>query len=166
MHYRLFLILSIVGIISGCGGGGGNSESEVAPVVTQNKPPSISVANAPSEVAKGQSLALTATASDEDGSIASVIWQQTAGQVVLAEPTKANSITLDLAPASSFTPKEYVFTVTATDNQGAAVTQSIRFTAFNRMDQFASSRLLHQGSMGPTLNEIRQAQGLSEQISK
>lgn len=163
MHYRLFLILSIVGIISGCGGGGGNSESEVAPVVTQNNPPSISVANVPSEVAKGQSLALTATASDEDGSIASVIWQQTAGQVVLAEPTNANSITLDLAPASSFTPKEYVFTVTATDNQGAAVTQSIRFTAFNRMDQFASSRLLHQGSMGPTLNEIRQAQGLSEQ---
>lgn len=163
MHYKLFLILSIASILSGCGGGGGNSENEVTPVVTRNKAPSISITNVPSEVAKGQSLTLSATASDEDGSIASVIWQQSEGQNVLAEPVNANSITLDLAPALSFTPTEYAFTVTATDNQGATATANIRFTALNRMDQLASSRLLHQGSMGPTLNEIHQAQGLSEQ---
>jgi uncharacterized protein (DUF1800 family) len=163
MNYRLYLILSIASILSGCGGGGGNSESDVPPVVTQNKSPSISVVNAPSEVAKGQSLTLSVTANDEDGSIASVIWRQSTGQNVLAEPIDANSITLDLAPASSFTPTEYAFTVTATDNQGATATANIRFMALNRMDQFASSRLLHQGSMGPTLNEIRQLQGLSEQ---
>ena len=32
----------------------------------------------------------------------------------------------------------------------------------NPMDEFSAARLLHQGTMGPTLREIRKAQGLSE----
>ncbi|MEM5545056.1 DUF1800 domain-containing protein [Pseudoalteromonas fuliginea] len=159
MHYKYFLMASSVLLLSACGGSG----SDDTPTINGNEIPILSVANIPSDITKSQTIELTATASDNDGTITSVIWEQTAGLKVLDEPIAANSVIINIPSALSYSPKEYAFNVTATDNEGAIAVKTVSFIARNAMDEFAAARLLHQGSMGPTLNEIRKAQGLSEQ---
>ncbi|MEL0633349.1 DUF1800 family protein [Pseudoalteromonas carrageenovora] len=159
MHYKISLIASSIFILSACGGSG----SDDTPTINGNKIPILSVANIPTEIAKGQTIELTATASDKDGTISSVVWQQTSGTVLLNEPIEATSATITLAPALSYKPIDYAFSVTATDNEGATSSQIVSFTARNSMDDHSAARLLHQGSMGPTYTEIKSARGLSEQ---
>lgn len=91
------------------------------------------------------------------------MWEQTAGLKVLNAPVNASSITITLPDAQSHAAMEYAFSVTATDNEGATNVKTVSFVARNSMDETAAARILQQGSMGPTLSEIRQAQGLSEQ---
>ncbi|MEL0647069.1 DUF1800 family protein [Pseudoalteromonas agarivorans] len=159
MHYKISLIASSIFILSACGGSG----SDDTPTINGNKIPILSVANIPTEIAKGQTIELIATASDKDGTISSVVWQQTSGTVLLNEPIEATSATITLAPALSYKPIDYAFSVTATDNEGATSSQIVSFTARNSMDDHSAARLLHQGSMGPTYTEIQSARGLSEQ---
>ena len=158
MHYKLVLIVSSVFFLSACGGSG----SDDTPTVNGNKLPSLTLSGLPSDITKSQTIELKATASDADGSIASVIWQQTSGPTVLNEPVNASSVSVKLADALTYTPSEYAFNVTATDNEGATTVKTVNFFARNSMDAFSAARLLHQGSMGPTLVEIQNAQGQSE----
>ena len=158
MHYKLVLIVSSVFFLSACGGSG----SDDTPTVNGNKLPSLTLSGLPSDIIKSQTIELKATASDADGSIASVIWQQTSGPTVLNEPVNASSVSVKLADALTYTPSEYAFNVTATDNEGATTVKTVNFFARNSMDAFSAARLLHQGSMGPTLVEIQNAQGQSE----
>lgn len=158
MHYKLVLIVSSVFFLSACGGSG----SDDTPTVNGNKLPSLTLSGLPSDITKSQTIELKATASDADGSIASVIWQQTSGPTVLSEPVNANLVSVKLADALTYTPSEYAFNVTATDNEGATTVKTVNFFARNSMDAFSAARLLHQGSMGPTLAEIQSAQGQSE----
>lgn len=158
MHYKLVLIVSSVFFLSACGGSG----SDDTPTVNGNKLPSLTLSGLPSDITKSQTIELKATASDADGSIASVIWQQTSGPTVLSEPVNASSVSVKLADALTYTPSEYAFNVTATDNEGATTVKTVNFFARNSMDAFSAARLLHQGSMGPTLVEIQNAQGQSE----
>jgi len=158
MHYKLVLIASSVFFLSACGGSG----SSDTPTVNGNKLPILTLSDVPRDIKKSQTIDLTATASDADGSIASVIWQQVSGPVVLNEPVNASSVSVKLADASTYTPLEYAFNVTATDNEGATTVKTVNFFARNSMDTFSAARLLHQGSMGPTLSEIQRAQGQSE----
>ena len=158
MHYKLVLIVSSVFFLSACGGSG----SDDTPTVNGNKLPSLTLSSLPSDITKSQTIELKATASDADGSIASVIWQQTSGPTVLNEPVNASSVSVKLADALTYTPSEYAFNVTATDNEGATTVKTVNFFARNSMDAFSAARLLHQGSMGPTLVEIQNAQGQSE----
>ena len=158
MHYKLVLIVSSVFFLSACGGSG----SDDTPTVNGNKLPSLTLSGLPSDIIKSQTIELKATASDADGSIASVIWQQTSGPTVLSEPVYANLVSIKLADALTYTPSEYAFNVTATDNEGATTVKTVNFFARNSMDAFSAARLLHQGSMGPTLVEIQNAQGQSE----
>ncbi|MDO6636151.1 DUF1800 family protein [Pseudoalteromonas carrageenovora] len=159
MHYKISLIASSIFILSACGGSG----SDDTPTINGNKIPILSVADIPNEIAKGQTIELSATASDKDGTISSVVWQQTSGTVLLNEPIEATSATITIEPALSYKPINYSFSVTATDNEGATNTQVVSFTARNSMSDYSAARLLHQGSMGPTLAEIQSAKGLSEQ---
>ncbi len=159
MHYKISLIASSIFILSACGGSG----SDDTPTINGNKIPILSVADIPNEIAKGQTIELSATASDKDGTISSVVWQQTSGTVLLNEPIEATSATITIEPALSYKPINYAFSVTATDNEGATNTQVVSFTARNSMSDYSAARLLHQGSMGPTLAEIQSAKGLSEQ---
>ncbi|KAF7778251.1 hypothetical protein PMAN_a3075 [Pseudoalteromonas marina] len=158
MHYKLVLIVSSVFFLSACGGSG----SDDTPTVNGNKLPSLTLSGLPSDITKSQTIELKATASDADGSIASVIWKQTSGPTVLSESVNASSVSVKLADALTYTPSEYAFNVTATDNEGATTVKTINFFARNSMDAFSAARLLHQGSMGPTLVEIQNAQGQSE----
>jgi hypothetical protein len=147
MHYKLVLIVSSVFFLSACGGSG----SDDNPTVNGNKLPSLTLSGLPSDIIKSQTIELKATASDADGSIASVIWQQTSGPTVLSEPVNASSVSVKLADALTYTPSEYAFNVTATDNEGATTVKTVNFFARNSMDAFSAARLLHQGSMGQRL---------------
>ncbi|WP_166109772.1 DUF1800 domain-containing protein [Pseudoalteromonas sp. Z9A5] len=159
MHYKFVLMASSVLLLSACGGSG----TDDTPTINGNKIPILSIANIENDITKNQTIQLAATASDKDGTITSVIWEQTAGLKVLDEPISANTVTINLPPALSYAPREYAFNVTATDNEGATNVKTVSFVARNSMDEFTAARLLHQGSMGPKLSEIRKAQGLSEQ---
>ncbi|WP_372761830.1 DUF1800 family protein [Pseudoalteromonas sp.] len=176
MYYRTFLLASCVWLLSACGGAGSDStvttEPEVGsgtgtgdtPVVSVNKAPSILVADIESEMIKSRIVELIATASDPDGTISSIVWQQTAGHKVLNGPVEAGRVTVTLPELQSYSAMEYTFSVTATDNEGATSVKAVSFVVSNHnsMDEFAAARLLHQGTMGPTLAEIRKAQGLTE----
>ena len=140
MHYKLVLIVSSVFFLSACGGSG----SDDTPTVNGNKLPSLTLSGLPSDITKSQTIELKATASDADGSIASVIWQQTSGPTVLNEPVNASSVSVKLADALTYTPSEYAFNVTATDNEGATTVKTVNFFARNSMDAFSAARLLHQ----------------------
>ena len=159
MYYRTFLLASSALFISACGGSG----SDETPVISTNKIPSLSITNIKNDIVKGQTIDLNATVGDADGVISSVVWEQTAGLKVLNAPVNASSITITLPDAQSHAAMEYAFSVTATDNEGATNVKTVSFVARNSMDETAAARILQQGSMGPTLSEIRQAQGLSEQ---
>lgn len=159
MHYKSALFASSALILSACGGSG----SDDTPTINGNKIPILSVANIPTEIAKGQTIELNATANDKDGTITSVVWQQTAGTSILSEPIEALSATITIAPALSYKPIEYAFSVTATDNEGATSSQTVYFTARNSLEEHSAARMLHQATMGPTLSEIQSAKGLSEQ---
>lgn len=159
MHYKFALIASSVFILSACGGSG----SDDTPTVNGNKIPILSVADIPSELSKGQTIELTATASDKDGTITSVVWQQTQGPELISAPLEATTTSVTLLNAQSYKPVDYAFSVTATDNEGASSVKTLSFTARNSMDDISAARLLHQATMGPKLSEIQNAQGLSEQ---
>lgn len=159
MCYKFFLVTSSVLLLSACGGSG----SDETPIVNNNTPPTLSIANIASDITKNQTIELKATASDEDGTIVSVIWEQTAGYGILAEPVNEVVVTIKLPAAVSYAAQEYAFSVTATDNDGASTVKTVNFSARNSIDEFAAARLLQQGSMGVKLSEIRQAQGMSEQ---
>jgi uncharacterized protein (DUF1800 family) len=176
MYYRTFLLASCVWLLSACGGAGSDStvttEPEVGsgtgtgdtPVVSVNKAPSILVADIESEMIKSRIVELIAMVSDPDGTISSIVWQQTAGHKVLNGPVEAGRVTVTLPELQSYSAMEYTFSVTATDNEGATSVKAVSFVVSNHngMDEFAAARLLHQGTMGPTLAEIRKAQGLTE----
>ena len=159
MHYKFALIASSVFILSACGGSG----SDDTPTVNGNKIPILSVADIPSELSKGQTIELTATASDKDGTITSIVWQQTQGPELISGTLEATTASVTLLNAQSYKPVDYAFSVTATDNEGASSVKTLSFTARNNMDDISAARLLHQATMGPKLSEIQNAQGLSEQ---
>lgn len=77
-----------------------------------NIPPTVST-GANRSIYLGQSTTLTATASDSDGTVASIDWFQTSGPTATLTGTGASR---------TFTPSEtgvYVFTTVATDDEGA-----------------------------------------------
>ncbi|ALS33748.1 hypothetical protein PTRA_a2682 [Pseudoalteromonas translucida KMM 520] len=166
MYYRTFLLTISALYLCACGGSSSGSDvgsgSAETPIVSENTPPTLSVTNNVNDIVSGQVVELSAIASDADGTISSIVWEQTAGHKVLNAPVNASSVTITLPDAQSYAAMEYVFSVTATDNEGATNVKTVSFVARNSMDEIAAARILHQGTMGPTLKEIRQAQGLSE----
>ena len=74
-------------------------------------------------VASQDSVTLAGTASDSDGSIATISWSQTAGtSVTLADPSSLS--TTFIAPQIT-TSETLTFTLSVTDNEGATSTDSI-----------------------------------------
>ena len=74
-------------------------------------------------VASQDSVTLAGTASDSDGSIATISWSQTAGtSVILTDPS---SLTTTFMAPQITTSETLTFTLSVTDNEGATSTDSI-----------------------------------------
>lgn len=121
-------------LISACGGGGGGDSSTPKPV----EPPAPPANQAPTiEAGEDQNIrvntqvVLSATASDSDGSITSYKWEKTshvAGEehIELMDPDKASAyFKTDFYITE---PQEYTFQVTATDDDGASSSDSVKVT--------------------------------------
>ncbi len=161
MDSKNFSIAFFSAFLLACGSSGDETSGDIT-TSDGNIIPKVSINNTETAVAKNQTIELVASASDKDGAIDSLVWEQTAGPSILSTPVQADSIQLDLSKSSNAYPVQYSFKVTATDNQGAQSSNTFSFTANNSMTAPQAARLLHQGTMGPTFNEIQQATGLSE----
>ncbi|WP_250633018.1 gliding motility-associated C-terminal domain-containing protein, partial [Rhodoflexus caldus] len=89
-----------------------------------NRPPVVSAGTAQSITLPTNSATLTGSASDPDGSIASVRWTQVSGPNTAAITTPANVQTL----VSGLVQGTYVFRLTATDNAGATASADVSVT--------------------------------------
>lgn len=112
---ELGLGLSAFTLLAACGGGGGGSSAP------ENQQPSLTLNH--QTVAEQSQVTLNAQASDQDGSIASYLWQQSSGPSVTLSNTTASSLSFT-APSVSST-QELVFKLTVTDDDGASVSKSV-----------------------------------------
>ena len=122
---RLTFIISVGAVVVSCGGGGGTSSAPELP------PPPVNVApivEAGSDLTVGEQtkVDLIGSASDSDGTISTYNWTQTSGIAVKLSGTDAAETSFD-APAAS---KQNILTfqLTATDNNGAATTDTVNVT--------------------------------------
>jgi uncharacterized protein (DUF1800 family) len=161
------LLLTTLGLtLVACGGESDNKAEVGSPPPTANQTPQVTivapVSGPVASVRQGQSLTLTASATDSDGSIKGILWQQLAGPSLSLGDTTAPSLTLTPLPSTQMQPESYRFRVTVTDDKGANASADIAFAALRAMSANEASHLLHQGTMGPTMAEILGAKDLSE----
>lgn len=97
-------------LLSACGGGGGGDTT-----TTQNKAPTVSVNGA--TVFETETVTLTATAADSDGSIAQYSWRQISGNAVALSSSNSASISFTAPTVTS--DQTLTFQVTVTDDKGA-----------------------------------------------
>lgn len=117
---RIF-IYSLLLCLSACGGSGG---SDSPPSPAQNQAPTISLAS--QNGVEGQTILITATVADNDGTIASYEWQQTDGPQATFEAQQTNTLAF-VVPA--VTQSETVsFSLTVVDNDGATTSREISVT--------------------------------------
>ena len=157
-RHLTLVALPLCFLISACGG----SDSDSSNPVSSNVAPKVSITPINATVRQTQSFNLVAQASDSDGSISKVEWLQITGPRLTLEDV--NSLSLSLTPAASdqLSPIEYGFRLTVTDDDNASSSADITFSALRSMNATQAARLLHQGTMGPTGQEIMATQGISE----
>ncbi len=87
-----------------------------------NVPPTAS-AGPDQTVSVGTAVTLTGTASDSDGTVATVAWAAASGNPATVTLSGASTTTATFTAPS--TPGDYTFTFTATDNSGASTTDTM-----------------------------------------
>ena len=109
-----FSVLALSALLSACGGS--NNDTPTPPIAPVNQAP---VANAGNDISVDEQtpVTLTGQGTDSDGTVASYLWQQTAG-------TPVTLINTDKAQASFTAPdikanETLTFSLTVTDNDGA-----------------------------------------------
>jgi len=100
------------------GGGLGTTMAEAQPVATPNQPPTVTCAVDRSEVKAGETVNVTATATDPEGDPLTYQWSSSAGRVT-ANSTM-NTAAFDFAGAT--TPANATITVRVTDSHGNTAT--------------------------------------------
>lgn len=122
-QFKPLLISTLLGssLLLGCGG-----SDSTTPVVTTptNQNPAVTISGE-NTVQEGQTLTLTANATDADGSISSIKWSTASTDISLTgdETTSVSFTAPDVANEVSVT-----LDVIVTDNDGATATQSITIT--------------------------------------
>jgi hypothetical protein len=106
--------------------------------VAANRPPSVTASCSPCLVASGNSVTLTASASDPDGDSLSYAWTVTAGGTI------GNSGLSSTSWAAPFTVGSYTATVTVTDSRGASASSSVSITV-TAADRLRSGNRLTSG---------------------
>lgn len=115
--YRSLLTSIVCGSLAACGGGG----------KTPNAAPTISLTNA--TVKERQQVNVVAAIQDSDGSIAKILWSQSAGVAVTL--SDASNATLSFKAPDVSKDEKLTFSVSATDNQGAISTKDVTITVTN-----------------------------------
>jgi PKD domain len=95
----------------------------VNPGTTTNQAPIVSAGTDKTTTLPANSVSLTGTASDADGTIASYLWTKVSGTGGTITTTSAATTTV-----TGLTAGTYVFSLTATDNAGATATDNVSVT--------------------------------------
>jgi dienelactone hydrolase len=95
----------------------GNTDSDYVKVVVSasNTLPVVSAGSDKSLTLPTNSISLTATANDADGTISNVVWSKISGSIATLSGTTTNTLSV-----SALTQGTYVFRFTATDNKGGS----------------------------------------------
>jgi len=113
----------IVLLLFGCGGSGGDSEE------AENRTPSVS-AGADQTVyiidSEPQTITLSGTSSDSDGTIVSHLWESSDGNASLSGADTSTATFIADATAQTYT-----FTYTVTDDDGASASDEVSITVIN-----------------------------------
>ena len=126
MMRRSAWIISLLLLVSACGGGGSNTDSPSPSPGGGNAKPNVApVANAGNDqvVDENTEVDLIGTGSDTDGSIASYSWTQIAGTAVTL--TATNTSTAAFTAPEISTNETLTFQLSVTDNQGATHSDSV-----------------------------------------
>lgn len=116
------IALLFITLLTSCGGGGSDAGT------TTNPPPSANVtptANAGTDQSVNEQTIVTLSGSgtDSDGSVASYLWTQTAGESVTL--TSANASTATFGSPTSISELTLTFQLTVTDNSGATSSDNV-----------------------------------------
>ena len=122
-------------LLLGCGG----SDSAPPPVIAPtNQSPAVTVSGE-STIQEGQTLTLTANASDADGSISSVIWSTTSTDITLSG---VDTSTVSFTAPDVDSDISITLEVLVTDNDGATATQSITITITRKVSSVTITGLV------------------------
>ena len=122
VHFSLVCSLTL---ITACGGGSDSSDAPTPQPTPINTSPTVS-AGGDQTVTSDNSVTLTGTATDSDGTVSAVSWAQTSGPTVtLSSPS---SLSTNFERPYSGQAVSLSFTLTATDNDGASVTDDVDIT--------------------------------------
>ncbi|WP_125721446.1 DUF1800 domain-containing protein [Pseudoalteromonas rubra] len=144
------------------GGEGDQGEGDGEAPEPENTPPEVVVDITQPEVVKGAPLTLSANVEDPEDTAFSYLWRQLSGPEVELGDVTGPTLTVTLPDTYQAAADSYQFSVTVTDPQGAETTTMIDVEASNAMSPTQAAMLLHQGTMGPTLEEVNAATGISE----
>lgn len=111
-------------------GGGGDKKDPNTPGSSQNKNPTVNV-GAEQRVPDSSLVSMSGMASDNDGTIVSYKWEQTAGDIVQLFGTTTSTATFNAPKILLSEPeRNYEFKLTVSDNSGAQASDSIKVTVF------------------------------------
>jgi hypothetical protein len=136
-QYKPLLVSTLLSIslLLGCGG----SDSPPPQIITPtNQSPTVNVSGE-STIQEGQTLTLTANATDADGSISSVKWSTTSTDISL---TGDDTTTVSFTAPAVDADVSVTLDVLVTDNDGATTTQSITVTIAHNVSNLIISGLV------------------------
>lgn len=144
------LSLCVVSLLAACGGGGSdNNANTTVPTLppAANVAPTVVIGDIESAINEGVEISLNASAADSDGSIASIVWQQTGGSAVTLSGEDTDTVT--------FTPivtadEALTFAVTVTDNVGATAEALITVSVLANMKTFSITGKVIDGQASNT----------------
>lgn len=115
-------------LLIGCGGSSDSSDDSNADSTTTNILPTVE-AGSEQNVNELTLVTLTGSATDSDGSISSYLWQQTSGTNVTINNN--DSATASFTAPEITVDETLTFTLTATDNDGGAISDEVNINVAN-----------------------------------
>ncbi|AOW77632.1 hypothetical protein A3Q34_12685 [Colwellia sp. PAMC 20917] len=113
--YRTFISASFLVSLAACGGGSGSDSKDTTPVPIANVAPIVSAGDDAS-VNETEIFTFSSSASDSDGTINNVLWEQTAGESIVI--SNADSLTAAFTAIEVVEDTTLTFRLTVTDDDG------------------------------------------------
>ncbi|MDW7549113.1 PKD domain-containing protein [Pseudoalteromonas peptidolytica] len=155
--YKGIFASLLASTLAACGGGSSDkNNADTTPPPPTNKAPVIA-SLAPVTAMERDNITVVASANDEDGSIATFLWEQTAGTTV--ELANNNSETLEFRAPDIDETTTLTFKLTATDDKGSASSQelTVNLNAYAPL----SSLTISDAALAQCLSDTHQDVGIS-----